>query len=125
MKLSPLIVTSVPPATGPLSGLNPDTDGAATNVNWSTALDELGPPADVTVISTVPATVVGDTVVIDVSPLTTKARRRIAEGHRADTGEAGAGDRDTGAAGRRALARGDPGDPRRRDERGCECQERL
>src|SRR5262249_12726303 len=33
VKFAPVIVTVVPPPTGPLSGLMPDTTGAATNVN--------------------------------------------------------------------------------------------
>jgi hypothetical protein len=72
VKFAPVIVTVVPPSTVPLSGLMPDTVGAAMNVNWSLELEELVPPAVVTVTSTVPALAAGDTAVIDVSPFTVK-----------------------------------------------------
>src|SRR5215813_12767219 len=72
MKLAPVIVTSVPPATAPPFGLTPDTTGAATNVNRSFELTALVPPAVVTVMSTVPAFATGETALIDVSPFTVK-----------------------------------------------------
>ena len=78
VKAIPVIVTDVPPATGPLLGPTFETVGAATNVNWSLVLVELVPPAVVTVTSTVPAGADGDTAVIDVSPATEKLAAGVA-----------------------------------------------
>src|SRR5690242_20740127 len=72
MKFTPVIVTNVPPLTGPLFGVTPETVGVATNVNWSLAVVTLAPPADMTVTSTVPAPTAGDAAVIDASPFTMK-----------------------------------------------------
>lgn len=65
LKLVPVIVTAVPPATGPLDG---DTDvivGAATNVNPFTSVAE--PPAVVSTRFTGPAVLAGVTTVTEVA----------------------------------------------------------
>src|ERR1035437_6824331 len=74
VKPLPAIVTLVPPAAGPLTGVTfvtAGTGGGATNVNLSAVLVELVPPGPVTVTSTVPVPG-GETAVIDVSELTVK-----------------------------------------------------
>jgi hypothetical protein len=65
LRLVPVIVTLVPPASGPALGLTPVTVGAATYVNWS--LDEVAevPPGVVTVTSTVPALSAGEVAVME------------------------------------------------------------
>src|ERR1700688_2611090 len=70
VRLAPVMVTVVAWVSGPLEGLRAVTTGGATNVNWSAALDALGPPALETITCTVPAAIIGDTAVIDVSPFT-------------------------------------------------------
>ena len=72
LKSVPVIVTDVPPATGPLLGLTLVTVGAPMNVNWSFALVALVPPIVVTVMSTVPAAWAGEVAVMDVALLTVK-----------------------------------------------------
>ena len=72
VRCAPVIVTVVPPYTGPVFGLTSDTDGAATNVNRSLALVALAPPEFVTITSTVPALVAGATAVIDMELFTVK-----------------------------------------------------
>lgn len=64
-KLVPVIVTVVPPATGPLDGDTDEMVGASTNVKAESADTE--PPAVVTVTATVPADFAGVTTVIDVA----------------------------------------------------------
>ena len=56
VKLVPVMVTTVPPAVGPLLGLTPVTLGGVTKVNWSAGrVEPRGPAAGVvTVTSTVP-----------------------------------------------------------------------
>src|SRR5262249_47513307 len=73
-----VIVTVVPPLTGPLLGSSPETDGAPTKVNSSLALVALVPPDDATVTSTIPALAAGDTAEIDVSPFTVKPAAFVA-----------------------------------------------
>jgi hypothetical protein len=65
----PVIVTEVPPATGPVLGLTIDTVGAAMYVNWSAALVLLVPFGVVTVMWTVPADPGGEVAVIWVAVL--------------------------------------------------------
>jgi len=75
LKLVPVMVTTVPPATGPLVGLTFVTVGAGpggTYVNPSAELVELVPPGVVTVTCTVPAASGGDVAVIAVAELTVK-----------------------------------------------------
>jgi len=55
VKPVPVMVTDVPPESGPDAGLIDVTVGAATNVNRSLAFVALVPPADDTFTSTVPA----------------------------------------------------------------------
>ena len=54
LKFVPVMVTVVPPATGPLDGETPVSAGSAINVNWSAADVTLVPSGVVTVTSTVP-----------------------------------------------------------------------
>jgi hypothetical protein len=77
MKFVPVISTSVPPLTGPLAGLMPDTVGIVTNVNRSLGLVALVPPAVVTVMSIVPALDCGETTVIEVSPSKVKVAKEM------------------------------------------------
>ena len=65
----PVIVTTVPPATGPLVGLNAVTVGAATYVNETTFVE--APPGVVTVTVAAPATPAGAVAVTDVADTTT------------------------------------------------------
>jgi hypothetical protein len=70
MKPVPVIVTCVPPATGPALGLTPVTPGADTYVNASAEPpDAEVPPGVVTVMLTVPDPA-GDVAVIFVAELT-------------------------------------------------------
>jgi len=65
VKLVPVIVTTVPPAVGPVFGLTEATDGGGvTNMNWSAALVADVPAGVVTVMSTVLGAPLGDTAVI-------------------------------------------------------------
>jgi hypothetical protein len=71
-KFVPVIVTVVPPDTGPLAGetaLTVGADGGGPYVNWSAELVALVPPGPVTVTSTVPDPD-GEVAVIDVPELT-------------------------------------------------------
>jgi hypothetical protein len=65
-KFVPVIVTDVPPATGPAVGLTALTDGTGMNVNLSNADVGLVPPELVTVTSTIPLDSAGDLAEIDV-----------------------------------------------------------
>src|SRR5208283_830056 len=67
----PVIVTVVPPATGPAAGVIPVTTGTGSYVNSSAGEVALVPPGVVTVTSTVPAEPAGETAVILVAELTT------------------------------------------------------
>jgi len=69
VKLVPVMVTTVPPAAGPLVGLNAVTVGAATYVKLTTLVDV--PPGVVTVTVAAPATPAGEVAVIEVAELTT------------------------------------------------------
>ena len=64
VKPVPVIVTGIPPASGPDAGARPETVGPAVYVNRSA--DDVAdvPPAVVTVTSTVPAEPGGEVVVI-------------------------------------------------------------
>ena len=64
VRFVPVIVTDVPPATGPLVGLNNDTVGAATYVNETAFVDV--PPGVVTVTADTPAAPTGVTAVTEV-----------------------------------------------------------
>jgi hypothetical protein len=66
----PVIVTLVPPASGPADGLTDVTVGITSYVNWSEMLVALVPPGVVTVTSTVPAVPVGDVAVIELALFT-------------------------------------------------------
>jgi hypothetical protein len=66
----PVIVTVVPPVSGPAFGLTAVTAGTGSYVNLSAALVADVPPAVVTMMSTVPAGTAGDVAVIDVAELT-------------------------------------------------------
>jgi hypothetical protein len=72
-KLVPVMVTEVPPATGPLAGPTLVTAGRGngTYVNVSAGLVALVPPGVVTVTSTVPVPA-GEMAVIDVAEFTVK-----------------------------------------------------
>ena len=115
VKLVPVIVTDVPPAAGPLLGLRPVTVGAWRRVS---ELDRRTMSADVpagvvTVTSTTPVPA-GLSAVIVVSLTTVEIRRRRrAEVDRRGAGEAGAGDRHRGAAGREPLVGAHARDRRR------------
>ncbi|CAB4897848.1 unannotated protein [freshwater metagenome] len=65
VRFEPVIVTTVPPATGPLVGLNAVTVGAATYVNETAFADV--PPAVVAVTVAAPATPAGVVALIDVA----------------------------------------------------------
>lgn len=78
MKPVPVIVTVVPPAMGPATGLIPDTVGIASYVKRLALLVALVPPAAVTVILTRPAASAGDIAVIEVSLLTTNELAGVA-----------------------------------------------
>jgi len=69
VKLVPVIVTDVPPAAGPLVGLNDVTVGAATYVKLTTLLEV--PPGVVTVTVAAPATPAGEVAVMEVAEFTT------------------------------------------------------
>ena len=66
----PVIVTVVPPATGPDTGVIPVTVGMGSYVNWSAGEVALVPPGVVTVTSTVPAVPAGETAVMLVAETT-------------------------------------------------------
>jgi hypothetical protein len=55
VKPVPVIVTELPPETGPASGVTPVTAGAGSYVYWSAGLIAEVPPIVETVMSTVPA----------------------------------------------------------------------
>ena len=78
VKPVPVIVTVVPPVTGPLAGAINVTAGAAVAVNWSATLTGLVIPAAVTVKSTVPAANAGDVAVINESSTTLNDNARTA-----------------------------------------------
>ena len=63
-KWLPVIVTEVPPASGPASAAIPVTMGAARYVNWSAGVTAEAPPAARSVTSTGPAEPSGLTAVI-------------------------------------------------------------
>src|SRR5271166_1057540 len=69
-KLNPVTVTTVPPVTGPLIGLIPDTMGRLYEVNWSAPEVAEVPPGVVTVTSTVPGVSGGELAVISVDETT-------------------------------------------------------
>jgi hypothetical protein len=69
--LVPVIVTTVPPAAGPLEGSMLVTADSWTNVNWSAALVALLPPGVLTVTSAVPFPA-GATAVTELVDLTAK-----------------------------------------------------
>jgi hypothetical protein len=60
----PVIVTDVPPASGPAVGEIPVTTGATVYVKWSAELVVELPPGVVTVTSTVPASPAGEVALI-------------------------------------------------------------
>jgi hypothetical protein len=70
VKLVPVIVTELAPATGPAVGLTEVTAGEVTYVNWSAPLVADVPEGVVTVIFTVPATPAGLIAVIEVADTT-------------------------------------------------------
>ena len=71
VKAEPVIVTDVPPPTGPDVGLMPVTDGAVTQVKSSADVVANEVPIEVvTVTPAVPAAAAGATAVICVSELT-------------------------------------------------------
>jgi hypothetical protein len=72
VKPVPLMVTLVPPPTGPELGLTPLTTGGATKVYWSADEVVEVPLGVVTVIFTVPADSAGAQAKIDPSSFTTK-----------------------------------------------------
>jgi hypothetical protein len=63
----PVIVTTVPPASGPALGRTAVTAGTAAYVKWSAELVAEVPPGVVTVTSTVPAEPAGEVAVMLVS----------------------------------------------------------
>jgi hypothetical protein len=71
-KAVPVITTVVPPVTGPLAGLMPDTTGTGMKSNRSLGVGTLVPPAVVTVTSPLPPLATGETAVIEVPLFTTK-----------------------------------------------------
>jgi hypothetical protein len=72
LKLVPVIVTVVPPATGPADGLTPVTVGGLWNVNWSAVLVADVPPGEMTWTLTAPAASAGEVAVMLVAELTVK-----------------------------------------------------
>jgi len=73
VKLEPPMVTTVPPAVGPVFGLTDETaGGGVTNMNWSAPLVADVPAGVVTVMSTVPGAPLGDTALIWPAPLRLK-----------------------------------------------------
>jgi hypothetical protein len=73
VKLEPPMVTTAPPASGPVFGLTDATaGGGVTNVNWSAPLVADVPAGVVTVMSTVPGPPLGETAVIWSAVLTAK-----------------------------------------------------
>src|SRR5947208_2593519 len=73
VKLDPPMVTTVPPAVGPVFGVTEVTvGGGVTNVNWSAPPVADVPEGVVTVMSTVPGAPLGDTAVICPALLTVK-----------------------------------------------------
>ena len=72
MKALPVMVTDVPPAVGPATGLMPVTAGLSPYVNWSAGLGRLVPAGPVTLTSTTPVAPAGDVAVMEVSELTVK-----------------------------------------------------
>ncbi len=67
--MAPVMVTEVPPAAGPATGLTPVTAGGPSKTNRSAGLVALVPLEEVTVTSTVPACT-GDVAVTWVDELT-------------------------------------------------------
>ena len=78
VKLVPVMLTTVPPADGPLLGLTLVTVGGGTKVNLSAADVVLVPPVVVTVASTVPAPSAGEVAVIEVVLFTVKLVAAVA-----------------------------------------------
>ena len=66
----PVIVTVVPPATGPAAGVMPVMTGTGSYVNWSAEEDALVPPGVMTVTSTVPGACAGETAIRVVAEVT-------------------------------------------------------
>ena len=81
VKPVPVIVTEVPPVSGPTGRADARDRGCAdhdVNVNWSAAPVALVPPGVVTVMSTVPALWAGEVAVIDVALLTVNVVAAVA-----------------------------------------------
>lgn len=72
VKLVPVIVTMVPPESGPAFGDIEEIAGPAMKANRLALLVALAPPGVATMISTVPTPPGGDTAVIDVGLLSVK-----------------------------------------------------